>query len=549
MIGQPIRYSLSTYRKTFMLSTINRIVFCYALALLVIVIVANIVASIYGLDNVGMVQAFGLDEARYVAKLKVSLAQSTLDPDMFFSYGNLYDTIGYYCISFFERFGWTINTQLVGFVLRLISIIAGTLAALALWRLSERLGLPRVIAVGVGLGLASMPDFAIFSRTMHPDTLQTLFVILGLGTALVRPTFGFALLSAFWAGLAFSTKYVGAAVLPFSFLPLALTTLASNPFSVGMLTRLFRQGLAMIAIFIAVFAATNPYAIRDFSTFVATFVWQMKYTSTGHGLVEPADPTLWLVPLKQQFGLGLIYLFGGWALALLILLDRIRRIGWRAACLSAEMRCVFVLALYILVASAHLAISVHDREPRITYHVVPFVLLLATSMWWNVLQSLTRSLVRPDWTSAAFAVLLLAYVSVQVGFDLRVIAAATEKPEAEAIKFGNFIALRYPADTKILADAYTYLPPAMTNVVYTNMQTRKQFDSEAPELIVLTRGATGNYVWKRPDTSFKERQFTRDSRYDATPEVEAYVNDMLAAGSGWSVVTENNSEVLLARNR
>jgi hypothetical protein len=81
------------------------------------------------------------------------------------------------------------------------------------------------------------------------------------------------------------------------------------------------------------------------------------------------------------------------------------------------------------------------------------------------------------------------------------------------------------------------------------MQTRRQLSVEAPELIVLTRGATGNYLWKRPNTSFKERQFTRNPRYDATPEVEAYVNDLLAAGSGWSVVTENSSEVLLARNR
>jgi hypothetical protein len=89
----------------------------------------------------------------------------------------------------------------------------------------------------------------------------------------------------------------------------------------------------------------------------------------------------------------------------------------------------------------------------------------------------------------------------------------------------------------------------MTNVVYTNMQTHKQLSSEAPDLIVLTSGATGNYIWKRPLTSFKDKQFVRDLRYDATPEVEAYVNDLLSPGSGWSLVTENSSEVVLARNR
>ncbi|MCK1743560.1 hypothetical protein IVA80_22605 [Bradyrhizobium sp. 139] len=532
-----------------MLSAINRIVTGYALALLAVVFAANTFASIYGLDNIGMVQAFGLDEARYVMKLRVSLEQSTLDPDMFFSYGNLYDTIGYYLISLFERFGWTINTQLIGFVLRFISIVAGVLSGLALWGLSEHLGLPRIVAAGVGLGLATMPDFVIFSRTMHPDTLQTLFAILGLGTALLRPTFGFALMSALWAGLAFSTKYVGAAVLPFSFLPLALTTLASHPFSVQVLARLFHQGLAMIAVFLVVFAITNPYAVRDFSTFVATFVWQMKYTSTGHGLVEPVDPTLWLVPLKEQFGIGLLYLFGGWLLAGLLLSIRLYRLGWRAACQSAETRTGLVLVLYILVSSAHLAISIHDREPRFTYHVVPFLLLLSTAAWLEALLALTKSVVRPAWTTAAFAALLLAYVSAQAGLDLRAMASWSERPEAESIKLGNSIALQYRGDTKVLADAYTYLPPVMTNVTYTNLQTEEQLRHEAPELIVLTRGATGNYIWKEPGTSFKEMKFVRDLRYAATPQVEAYVNDLLSPGSGWSLVAENSSEVLFARSR
>lgn len=532
-----------------MLNAINRIVISYAFALLAIVFAANTICSIYGLDNINMVQAFGLDEARYVAKLKVSLEQNTLDPDMFFSYGNLYDSIGYYFITFLERFGWTINTQLVGFVLRLVSVVAGILAGLALWKLGENLGMNKIVAAGVGLGLVTMPDFVLFSRTMHPDSLQTLFVILALGTPIVRPSFGFALLSAFWAGLAFSTKYVGALVLPFAFLPLALTGFASQPLSSRLLARLFGQGLAMIGIFIAVFAVTNPYALSDFGTFVATFASQIKYSSTGHGLVEPTDPMLWLGPLKLQFGFGLVYLFTGWLLALLFLFNRVRHVGWRAACLSEETRANFVLVLYILVTSAHLATSIHEREPRFTYHIVPFLLLVSTSAWLKTLLFLTKNVVRPAWTTAVFAALLLAFATVQTGFDLRVMASATERPEAESIKFGNAIALQYPGDAKVLADAYTYLPPTMTNVTYTNMQTKEQLNNEAPELVILTRGATGNYIWKQSGTSFKEGKFVTDLRYAATPQVQTYVTDLLSAGSGWSLVAETNSEALFARNR
>src|SRR5205823_14426904 len=130
-----------------------------------------------------------------------------------------------------------------------------------------------------------------------------------------------------------------------------------------------------------------------------------------------------LVPLKEQFGIGLLYLFGGWLLSGLLLSIRLYRLGWRAACQLAETRTGLVLVLYILVSSAHLAISIHDREPRFTYHVVPFLLLLSTAAWLEALLALTKSVVRPAWTTAAFAVLLLAYVSAQAGFDLRAMAS------------------------------------------------------------------------------------------------------------------------------
>ena len=521
-----------------------------ALVLASVLVLANIVAATSGLDSIRMIQAFSLDEGIAVSRMKDNLEQFSLDPDGFFYYGNVYHSIAYYCIAFLERFGWTIDTPLAGFVLRLVSIVSAGLAGFSLWKLGRICSLPTAIAASAALALLAMPDFVVFSRMMHPDALQVLFVVAALGLALCRPTFPFALMSAGTAGLAFGTKYIGAIVLPFGFLPLAFLTLGREGLSRQVLRRLFLQGLAMIGTFVAVFALTNPYAAADRGRFVKVFLWQLNYSSTGYGVIAPANPLLWLDPLREQFGVvGVVYLLGGFLLACVLLLRDFTGVGWRSAFLSADLRARLVLVLYVLATSAHLAISIHQRETRFTYHIVPILLLLST---WAVLElvvGLTRTIVPPRWTVAALAASLLAFASVQIGFDLREMAAVTTKSESPAISFGDFVAQRYPADTKILADSYTYLPPGMTNVTYTNLQTDELLNQVAPELIILMRGATGVSVWKKPGTSFSDATFVKDEHYPVAPQVEAYLSKLASPSSGWSVIRENDTEILLQRNR
>ena len=159
-----------------------------ALLLAAVLVLANIVVAVFGLDSVRMIQTFNLDEGLAIARMKDNLEQVSLDPDGFFYYGNLYHSVAYYCIDLFDRFGWTINTPLAGFVLRLVSIVSGMLAGLSLWKFGRIFKLPTEIAAGAALLLLTMPDFVVFSRMMHPDVLQTVFVIVSLGVALLRPT-------------------------------------------------------------------------------------------------------------------------------------------------------------------------------------------------------------------------------------------------------------------------------------------------------------------------------------------------------------------------
>jgi 4-amino-4-deoxy-L-arabinose transferase-like glycosyltransferase len=521
-----------------------------ALLLAAIIISANVVAATYGLDSARMIEAFNLDEGLYLAKMKDNLQRFTLDPDGFFYHGNLYSSIGYYCIAVLERAGWTVNAFLVGFVLRLISIGSGFLAALSLWKFGKICNLPTAIAAGAALALLTMPDFVVFSRTMHPDTLQALFVIVSLGLALLRPTFAFALMSALAAGLAFSTKYIGVLVLPFGFLPLALSTIGRERLSRQVLQRLFLQGLAMIGVFWAAFVLTNPYAAFDRSRFIGLLTWQLKSAAVGYGAVASPNPALWSEPLIAQFGIGgLLYLLGGFVLTCGFLLERIWRGGWRTACTMDSLRTEIILVLYVLAASAHLAISIRAREIRYTYHVVPFLIILSTLAFFKLIVMLMKPIVRPPWIVAAFAASLLVFASTQISFDLRTMAEATTRSESQVIKFGNFVAHRYPAGTKILADSYAYLPPTMTNVTYTNLQTEDLLEQVAPEVLILTRGATGDSIWKQPGTAFSEGKFVKNPHYEIASQVETYLSKLRSTSSDWSVVQENDFEVLLERVR
>jgi hypothetical protein len=296
---------------------------------------------------------------------------------------------------------------------------------------------------------------------------------------------------------------------------------------------------------------TNPYAAADRRGFISTFLWQFKYSSNGYGgVVAAANPVLWFEPLTAQLGIvGVLYLFGGMLLACVFLLRDVRRAGWRTAFVEDGLRTRIVLVLYTLAASAHLAISIHQREIRFTYHVVPFLIILSTLAALELIVALAQRIAWPRCGAITLATLLLVFGASQIRVDLRAMATATTKPESEDIKFGSFIAQHYPPDTRILADSYTYLPPSMTNATFTNLQTEELLNQVTPDLIVLRSAATGTSVWKKKGTSFSDGNFIADQRYADVRKAEAYLRKLASPSSGWSVVRENNSEILLERSR
>ena len=75
----------------------------------------------------------------------------------------------------------------------------------------------------------------------------------------------------------------------------------------------------------------------------------------------------------------------------------------------------------------------------------------------------------------------------------------------------------------------------------------KAISVPAPELIILTRSVIGSYVWKRRGTIFVEGALVKDEHYVGASQVDAYVKALLSPASGWSIVREDDAEVLFQR--
>ena len=178
-------------------------------------------------------------------------------------YGQLYEGTAYYIIRFFQLFGLQADSQFIGMVLRLESLAGGLLTAFVMYRLSITVGIPYLWALFAPLLFFTMPNYAHWMRMMHPDTVQTIFMAAAMIFLKRAATFKNALIATAFTALAFSTKYVGLALLPFCFLPLAMVNLASDhPFGKN-LRVLIGQGLCGIALFILIYAIVI-HASRNF---------------------------------------------------------------------------------------------------------------------------------------------------------------------------------------------------------------------------------------------------------------------------------------------
>ncbi len=209
---------------------------------------------------------------------------------------------------------------------RLVSVAfdAGTIIALALLArrvAGERAGL-------IAAALAAVNPFQIQQAHMiQVDTVLTFFTVVALVfiEKLYRePRVKWYVLAAVAIGLAASSKYTGALLLP----ALVVVRLLRERSWRGALQAL-QDPLLYLAVLVAggVFLAMNPYILLNYSEFKEGFGFEQQHIAYGHLGVDPNESTLayyLLDALPSMLGWGALLVIGGTIVVFLVKKERAR---------------------------------------------------------------------------------------------------------------------------------------------------------------------------------------------------------------------------------
>lgn len=507
--------------------------------------VAAAIAASYGLENLRVVQVFDLDEYRIVSLMQRHLEERSLDPHGFYIYGNLYDSIGYAALTTLQWAGWNVDVHLIGLVLRLTSLCFGVLAALSLVYLVTLLEVPFVVAASGSLLLLTVPDFVVYTKTVHPDTLQVALIVIAVSVTLRKPGFVAALWGALFAGLAFAAKYSGMFVLTICIAALFLPHLGCK-FGKVLARRLVVECAIVVLVFLGVFAFINPYILIDFSGFRHTMSFMASYVATGHGKIEVADPSAWLEPAMQEFGyLGTGLLLLGLALVAVQTVVALRSGSIPSSILCPRIQKRIILIIFVGLGLLDLVLTVRIRVPRYAYHLLPCWIALALVGWYDFFAWITRSRV----CSTQFvSVVLIGLAAPQAWHDLRVLGKDTRKPQEPMLVSGNALASQFDASQRIMADMYTYLPAKFTSVEFVGGITKEDIANSKPEIVIFNQVATGRMVWKNSGSKFKDLMFSLDMSYgDRGMESEELITSLLK-NDHWTVAYEDDLVIAFKRN-
>jgi hypothetical protein len=221
---------------------------------------------------------------------------------------------------------------------RLLSAVAGAVTALLLFLMGARL-FGTWGGIAAALFIAVAPAHVVHSRFQTVDIVATALIAASAFFALrllprdeiseegppkgrLQPEMRLALLSGLFAGLSAGTKYTGILVLLTLYVALALSKRKDW-------LKLAAAGSAVAA---AAFVVTTPGILLQTDQFVRDFVYEMRHTSTGHGLIFEGTSPAFVYHLSNLFaGIGLLLTLLGlggliyagyrrqpWALALLV---------------------------------------------------------------------------------------------------------------------------------------------------------------------------------------------------------------------------------------
>lgn len=526
----------------FKLSSMGKLLSFLLFSFFGLMLLVAILNASYGLDDVNIIYAFGTDEGNAVKRVQQNIANGDFDPRGHYNYGYVYESLSILLLSFVKHFDYNIDSRMVGFSLRLVSLISFLLSFLLLSKILEHCKIHRPASILIALLFVLTPSFYYWGQAIHPDVLQASILLAAAFIVVHSHNFNNALIASAFAGLGFGTKYAALFILPFLFIPHAVVVFQNREFSFRQFGELFLKGFLMIAVFCMVFAAVNPHAVENLSAAWSDFTFEMEHVKTGHDKVEAASPLLWLPVLEKQIGQALIYLLGlgciaGFCLSCSDLIKLMRA----KVFLNGEQRNRLFLVLYAVVSAVYILMFIRMREPRFTFHVLPFV-FIAAFLGWNDFFSRFKL----NFFKRVLVLLLLILVPIRASDTFAAMRWISHKPNSPMYEQLRFLQGNYPKRIRILSNPYAFISSDYKNVLYKyeiDYESIKEFE---PEILIFTKASIGRWIWMRDGTKFVDSDFLESPDLEKTKANSSFFRS-LAATNEWLPVYESADVLILAK--
>ena len=424
---------------------------------------------------------------------------------------------------------------------RLISLAALVGAALLVagitWTRTSSL---QMACVG-GLLASCSPGVYQWAGKAHPDVLQMAVVSAAILVVARKHSVRNTLIAAFFTGVAFGTKYAGFFLLPFLLVPVGLKRWGgAGRFEHNWVKGWLKLAASCAGVFLVGWVLTNPYAVSHFEAFTTDLLAEARHVARGHGREESANPLLWLVVLAREFSpAGLLLIGLGAVVCAASAVSAVRQNKARAF-RDPSLRTDLFLLLYVVCGVSYVFLSVKMRRPRFLFHLYPALVVVGLTglhLWAGRFGRLKRWLPVVLWVGAV--ALGMSTVGRTLGRT-----PASGHPYVQA---GEFIGKRYDPATRVLADAYSYVPVEFASARFVWGIDYGAIAAFDPDILILNQGLSGRWSWKRDGTAFSDMTLAQGDFDGAAHYVE--FQKALFRDPAWEIIYERPKIVVLEKTK
>jgi len=256
---------------------------------------------------------------------------------------------------------------------------------------------------------------------------------------------------------------------------------ANTPFAYNIRSLIFKIS-GSIVLFVLTFAITSPYLLVDFN-FLRGLLQQSEIISKGHVYLEQAGASGWLNVLGSSSlldpvtlifsGFGMIMAFGG------LLINGFKK----------KKSMLWIVALWVIIYFLLLILRISHHPPRFLLPIVPPLVVLSaytiSAFVSKILDYITprqRKSVESTLITIIGVVFIVANTPQLQHYRSNMITRTENNPYLEA---GRFLSEQYHDTTRIVYDAYSYIPDTFNNAEEIWNLTDSAVRDKQPEVVVV----------------------------------------------------------------